>query len=80
MLEEKVTTEEKFGEIVSQPDGDFEKWYSERKEAAERQLRDHELIASIPGRENYYEDRAKSLKSALDYLEFIKSIRERRKL
>jgi hypothetical protein len=74
--------------ILKLEDFEFEKWYTERKEATERLLKDYKVFASIPclayGTEeqkldmtaySHVRDYVKSLEEASDYLEVMKRVR-----
>jgi hypothetical protein len=73
--------------IVSQSDMDFQKWYSERREATERILRDYELFSSIPHLAYETDERdmkaitavrnqIDALKEGLEYLDTIRKVRD----
>ncbi len=76
--------------ILNFDDKTFSKWYTERKESAERLLRDYEMFGSIPNLSYGSEDarlnmrdsssvmvgHISSLREGLDYLEIIKELRE----
>jgi len=75
-------------EIISKSDKDFEEWYSFRKEATLRLLRDYEPFASIPnlnykdsglhmGAQTHVKMHIESLKTGLKYLEDILKIRNK---
>ena len=73
--------------IVLQSDADFQTWYSERREATERILRDYELFSSIPhlayetGEHDMraitaVRNQIDTLKDGLEYLDAIRKIRD----
>lgn len=77
-------------EIINKTDEAFLTWYTPRREAVEKFLRDYELFASIPDLRYpteqtigsvfaVVENQLHSLKQSWEYLEMIKKLRDSRK-
>jgi hypothetical protein len=75
--------------ILKQSDEDFQEWYNSRMKAAQRLLRDYELIGSIPQpytRETLASlthqavgEQLQALRNSVSYLEEIKRLRDSHK-
>jgi hypothetical protein len=78
--------------ILNLNDEEFTKWFSDRKIAAQRLLKDYEIISDIPflaygceglknnlGVNNYIRGPIDILKKGIEYLDILKQVRDEKK-